>query len=182
MVVSGEVERLLGMALQSFTLEGRDGGAETVSRHDATGTVEGERVAHDAHLYARGDWVSLVHKTIPAGTTARRHGWHTARCVLSPGFSSALCQIGLCLALSAVCYKLAMPFFIGMLAPGIVDFLTQGQWAYNHLFPFPFAPMRSIVSYTDVGFTLMEHALLLLCVVWWMLQRRRMHPGANRKQ
>jgi len=55
------------------------------------------------------------------------------------------------------------------------------QWAYNHFFPFPFAPIRSIVSYTDVGFTVVEHALLLPFVVWWMLKRRRGHPGVNWK-
>src|SRR2546426_11709522 len=69
--------------------------------------------------------------------------------------------VGPCLALSAVLYKPAMPFFVGMFAHGIVDFLTHRQWAYNHLFPLPFAPMRSIVSYTDVRFTVAEHALLL---------------------
>jgi hypothetical protein len=80
--------------------------------------------------------------------------------------------VGPCLALSAVLYKPAMPFFVGMLAHGIVDFLTHRQWAYNHWFPLPFAPMRSIVSYTDMGFTIVEHALLLLLVVWWMLKRK----------
>jgi len=89
--------------------------------------------------------------------------------------------VGPCLALSAVLYKPATPFFVGMLAHGIVDFLTHRQWAYNHLFPLPFAPIRSIVSYTDVGFTVVEHALLLLCVVWWVLKRQRIQPGANLK-
>jgi uncharacterized membrane protein len=89
--------------------------------------------------------------------------------------------VGPCLALSAVLYKPAMPFFVGMLAHGIVDFLTHRQWAYNHLFPLPFAPIWSIVSYTDVGFTVVEHALLLLFVVWWVLKRQRIQPGANLK-
>ena len=89
--------------------------------------------------------------------------------------------VGPLLALSAVLYKPAMPFFVGMLAHGIVDFLTHQQWAYNHLFPLPFAPIRGIVSYTDVGFTVVEHALLLLCVVWWVLKRHRMQPGGYRK-
>src|SRR5262245_33423121 len=88
-------------------------------------------------------------------------------------------MVGLCLALSAVLYKLAMPFFVGMLAHGIVDLLTHRQWAYNHLFPLPFAPIRGIVSYTDVGFTIVEHALLLLVVVWGVLKRRRVHLGAD---
>jgi len=90
--------------------------------------------------------------------------------------------VGPCLALSAVLYKPAMPFFVGMLAHGIVDLLTHRQWAYNHLFPIPLAPIRGIVSYTDVGFTVVEHALLLLFVVWWMLKRRRTHPGVTLKR
>jgi hypothetical protein len=90
--------------------------------------------------------------------------------------------VGPCLALSAVLYRPALPFFVGMLAHGIVAFLTHRQWAYNHLFPLPFAPIRSIVSYTDVGFTVVEHALLLLFVGWWMLKRRRIYPGANLKR
>ena len=89
--------------------------------------------------------------------------------------------VGPFLALSAVLYKPALPFFVGMFAHGIVDFLTHRQWAYNHLFPLPFAPIRGIVSYTDVGFTVVEHALLLLFVVGWLLKRRRIHPGANLK-
>ena len=88
--------------------------------------------------------------------------------------------VGPCRALSSGLYKPAMPCFVGMLAHGIVDFLTHRQWAYNHLFPFSFAPIRGLVSYTDVGFTVVEHALLLLFVVWWVLKRRS-HPGANLK-
>jgi len=42
--------------------------------------------------------------------------------------------VGPCLALSAVLYRPALPFFVGMLAHGIVDFLTHQQWAYNHFF------------------------------------------------
>jgi hypothetical protein len=81
--------------------------------------------------------------------------------------------VGPFLALSSLLYRPALPFFVGMLAHGIVDFLTHRQWAYNHFFPLPFAPIRGIVSYTDVGFTLVEHALLLLCVVWWVLKRKK---------
>jgi hypothetical protein len=65
--------------------------------------------------------------------------------------------VGPCLALSAVLYKPAMSLFGGMLAHGIVDFLTHQQWAYNHFFPIPLAPIRGIVSYTDVGFTVVEY-------------------------
>jgi membrane-bound metal-dependent hydrolase YbcI (DUF457 family) len=92
----------------------------------------------------------------------------------------SLLIVGPCLALSAVLYKPAMPFFVGMLAHGIVDLLTHRQWAYNHLFPLPLAPIAGLFSYTDVGFTLVEHALLLF-MVWWVLKRRRMQPGANLK-
>jgi hypothetical protein len=88
---------------------------------------------------------------------------------------------GLFLALSAALYKPAMPVFVGMLAHAIVDFLTHRQWAYNHFFPIPLAPVEGLVSYTDVGFTVVEHALLLLFVVWWMLKRRRVHLGAHLK-
>ena len=87
--------------------------------------------------------------------------------------------VGPCLALSYVFYRPALPFFVGMLAHGIVDLLTHRQWAYNHLFPFPCASVQGIVSYTDRGFTVVEHALLLLFVMWWVRKRRRMHPGAN---
>ena len=90
--------------------------------------------------------------------------------------------VGPCLALSAVRYKPVLPFFVGMLAHGIVDFLTHRQWAYNHFFPLQLAPIRSIVSYTDVGFTIVEHVLLLLFVVGWVLKRRRAQLRANLKQ
>jgi hypothetical protein len=90
--------------------------------------------------------------------------------------------VGPCLALSAALYKPAMPLLVGMLAHGIVDLLTHQQWAYNHFFPLPFAPIRGIVSYTDVAFTVVEHALLLLFVGWWILKRRRGHPRVNLKR
>ena len=80
--------------------------------------------------------------------------------------------VGPFLALSAVLYRPALPFFVGMLAHGITDFLTHRQWVYNHFFPIPLAPIEGIVSYTDVGFTIAEHALLLLFVVWWVLKRK----------
>src|SRR5205823_13142953 len=90
--------------------------------------------------------------------------------------------VGPFLALSAVLYRPALPSFVGMLAHGIVDLLTHRHWAYNHFFPIPLAPIRGIVSYTDVGFTVVEHALLLLFVVWWVLKRQRMQPRANLKR
>ena len=81
-------------------------------------------------------------------------------------------MVGPFLALSAVLYKPALPCFVGMLAHGIVDFLTHRQWAYNHFFPLPLAPIAGIVSYTDVGFPVVEHALLLLFVGWWVLKQK----------
>jgi hypothetical protein len=87
--------------------------------------------------------------------------------------------VGPWIALSAMLYRPALPVFVGMLAHGIVDFLTHRQWAYNHFFPLPFAPIAGIVTYTDVGFTIVEHALLLLFVMWWMRKRRRVHSGAH---
>src|SRR5215813_9372903 len=36
--------------------------------------------------------------------------------------------VGLCLTLSALLYKPAMPFFVGMLAHGIAAFLMHRQW------------------------------------------------------
>jgi membrane-bound metal-dependent hydrolase YbcI (DUF457 family) len=89
--------------------------------------------------------------------------------------------VGPCLALSAVLYRPALPFFVGMLSHGIVDLLTHRQWAYNHVFPLPLAPIAGLFSYTDVSFTVVEHALLLLFVVWWVLKRRKMQPRANLK-
>lgn len=76
------------------------------------------------------------------------------------------------LALSYFVYKPALPFFVGMLAHGITDLLTHAQWAYNHLFPIPLEPIGGIFSYTDTGFTVVEHVGLLLFVVWWMLRRK----------
>jgi hypothetical protein len=87
--------------------------------------------------------------------------------------------VGPLLALSYVFYRPVLPVFVGMLAHGIVDCLTHRQWAYNHVFPLPLDPIRGIVSYTDRGFTVVEHALLLLFAVWWMRQRRRGRPGAH---
>ena len=85
--------------------------------------------------------------------------------------------VGLLLALSYGLYKPALPFFVGMLAHGIADFLTHREWAYNHFFPIPLAPIRGIFSYTDAGFTLVEHALLLLFVVWCILHAKRHEPA-----
>ena len=82
-------------------------------------------------------------------------------------------------ALLAVVYRLSkplMPFFVGMLAHGIVDLLTHRQWAYNHFFPIPLQPIGGLFSYTAVGFTIVEHVLLCVVVVWWIIQRRKRSP------
>jgi membrane-bound metal-dependent hydrolase YbcI (DUF457 family) len=81
--------------------------------------------------------------------------------------------VGPLLALTYMLYKPAVPFFVGMLAHAVVDLLTHRQWAYNHFFPLPFEPIGALVSYTDMGFTIVEHAFLLLFGVWWIMQRKR---------
>ena len=90
--------------------------------------------------------------------------------------------VGACLALSYLLYRPALPCFVGMLAHGIVDLLTHRQWAYNHFFPFPVAPIEGIVSYTGVRFTLMEHALLLCFAVWWIRQRQHRARTLDRRR
>ena len=80
--------------------------------------------------------------------------------------------VGLLLALTYAVHKPVLPFFVGMLAHGIVDLLTHTRWAYNHFFPIPLAPIDELFSYTDVGFTIAEHMFLLAFVVWWMMKRR----------
>jgi hypothetical protein len=122
---------------------------------------------------------NLTHSALAAELHVLLH--HSALHTMTVSMHSFVI-VGPCLALAAVFYKPAMPLFVGMLAHGIVDFLTHRQWAYNHFFPLPLAPMRSIVSYTDVGFTLVEHALLLLFAVWWVLKRRRMQLRVILKQ
>lgn len=81
--------------------------------------------------------------------------------------------IGPLLALAYWLYKPAVPCLVGMLAHGVVDLLTHRQWAYNHLFPLSFTPIRAVFSYTDVGFTIVEHVCVLLFGVWWVWQRKQ---------
>jgi hypothetical protein len=88
--------------------------------------------------------------------------------------------VGPLLALTYVLYTPALPFFVGMLAHGMVDLLTHRQWAYNHLFPISMEPREAIFSYTDVGFTIVEHAFLLLCVVWWVMKRHKRSSRPDR--
>lgn len=79
--------------------------------------------------------------------------------------------VGPLLVLAYFVYKSALPFLVGMLAHSIVDLLTHVQWAYNHFFPIRWEPISGMFSYTDVGFTIVEHAFLLLFVGWWILKR-----------
>jgi hypothetical protein len=121
---------------------------------------------------------NLTHSAMAAEFHALLH--HSALHTVTVALHSFVI-VSPCLALSAVLYTPAMPFFVGMFAHGIVDLLTHRQWAYNHFFPIPLAPIVGLFSYTDVGFTIVEHALLLLFVVWWVRKRQRMQPGAYLK-
>ena len=85
--------------------------------------------------------------------------------------------VGPLLALAYFVYKPALPLFVGMLAHGIVDLLTHAQWAYNHLFPIQLEPISGIFSYTDAGFTIVEHVGLLLFVMWWIIKRSDHNGG-----
>src|SRR2546426_359446 len=125
-------------------------------------------VAHYGAIVTQSALVEALHNLL------HHSGLHTVTVALH-----SFVMVGPCLALSAVFYRPVLPFFVGMLAHGIVDFLTHRQWAYNHFFPIPLAPIAGLFSYTDVGFTVVEHALLLLFVVWWLLKRQRMQPRAN---
>jgi membrane-bound metal-dependent hydrolase YbcI (DUF457 family) len=80
--------------------------------------------------------------------------------------------VGPLLILSSLVYKPVRPLFVGMLAHSVIDLLTHKQWAYNHFFPIRLEPIRGIFSYTDVGFTIVEHTFLILFVVWWIIKRR----------
>jgi hypothetical protein len=128
-------------------------------------------VAHYGAIVTQSPRVEALHRLLHHSTL------HTVTVAMH-----SFVIVGPLLVLSAVLYKPALPFFVGMLAHGIVDFLTHRQWAYNHFFPLPLAPIEGLFSYTDVEFTVAEHALLLLFIVWWVLKRRRMQPGANLKQ
>jgi len=118
-------------------------------------------VAHYGAIVTQSPRVEALHHLLHPS------GLHTVTVAMH-----SFVMVGPCLVLSAVLYKPAMPVFVGMLAHGIVDFLTHRQWAYNHFFPIPLAPIAGLFSYTDVGFTAVEHALLLLFVVWWVLKRK----------
>ena len=128
-------------------------------------------VAHYGAIVTRSPLVEALHRLLH----------HSALHTVTVAMHSFVI-VGPLLALSAVLYRPALPFFVGMLAHGIVDLLTHRQWAYNHLFPLPFAPIAGLFSYTDMGFTIVEHVLLLLFVVGWVLKRRRAQPGAHLQQ
>jgi membrane-bound metal-dependent hydrolase YbcI (DUF457 family) len=84
--------------------------------------------------------------------------------------------IGPLLLLSWLFRRGATPLFVGMMSHAVVDLLTHRTWAYNHVWPIPLTPVRSLVSYTDIWFTILEHALLLLVVLWWYVARRGARP------
>lgn len=70
-----------------------------------------------------------------------------------------------------------LPLGLGMLSHGVVDLLTHGSAAYNHLYPLPIRPWSSPVSYTTPVFTVVEHLGVLAFAVW-VLRRRRLSPGS----
>lgn len=90
------------------------------------------------------------------------------------GVTQAMHSLVVVVALTVVALlflRAAVPLFVGMLAHGVVDLLTHGRAAYNHLYPFPVDPFLSPISYTDLWFTVMEHlavvvALALLVTRW----------------
>jgi hypothetical protein len=75
------------------------------------------------------------------------------------------------LILSRTHLRLVTPLAVGMLSHAVIDFLTHRTAGYNHLFPIPLSPVRSPLSYTDPVFTLVEHASVILALLW--LWRRR---------
>lgn len=88
--------------------------------------------------------------------------------------------VGPLLVLSWFFYRRAMPLLTGMLSHVVVDLLTHRTWAYNHLHPLPLPPIRSLVSYTDLWFTILEHAALLFFILWFFTRRRRpTHRGGR---
>jgi hypothetical protein len=124
-------------------------------------------------LLATGFVTHYLEHLTPSATAAALHTLlhHSVLHTVTVSLHS-LVIVGPVLVLSYVFYKPAIPVFVGMLAHGVVDLLTHRQWAYNHLFPLPFAPIAGVFSYTNVGFTVVEHAFLLLFVVWWVRKRK----------
>ncbi len=89
--------------------------------------------------------------------------------------------VGFLLVLSYFVYKPALPLLVGMLVHGIIDLLTHAQWAYNHFFPIRLESISGIFSYTDAGFTIVEHVALLFFVVWWIIQRKKRSSNPDRQ-
>lgn len=69
-------------------------------------------------------------------------------------------------------YKSAMPFYVGMFSHALVDFFTHQRSSYNHFLPIPLEHIGGIVSYTSLWFTILEHSLIVLFVLW-ILKRKR---------
>lgn len=103
------------------------------------------------------------------------HSWlHTVTIALH-----SFLVIGPLLALSWLLHWRVMPLFAGMLSHAVVDLLTHGSWPYNHFFPLPIPPMRGVVSYTDPGFTILEHTALVVFILWFLARRKaRRDPAA----
>jgi hypothetical protein len=80
--------------------------------------------------------------------------------------------VGSLLALAYCVYQPILPLLVGMVAHSVVDLLTHRQWAYNHFFPIRWEPIGGIFSYTDMGFILVEHSLLICFAVWWIIKRK----------
>ena len=124
----------------------------------------------------------LEHVTQSAVVAALHHLLHHSALHSLTLSMHSVVIVGSLLALSYRFYRPGLPVCVGMLAHGIADFLTHRHWAYNHVFPLPVAPIPGIVSHTDVGFTVVEHVLLLCFIGWWMLKRRRARPRAHRQR
>lgn len=95
-------------------------------------------------------------------------GWaHTLTEVMhSFLFASLLFAVGHLLVRALV------PIAVGMLAHGAADLLTHQVWPYNHFLPLPLEPLRSPLSYTSSWFTVLEHAALVVFIVWYIRRRK----------
>jgi uncharacterized membrane protein len=79
-------------------------------------------VAHYGALVTQSPFVEAFHRLLHHSVL------HTITIAMH-----SLVIVGPCLALTAVLYPPALPFFVGMLAHGIVDLPTHRQWAYKQL-------------------------------------------------
>lgn len=70
------------------------------------------------------------------------------------------------LLLAAILYKKAVPFFVGLNSHIIIDFLTHQRGGYNHFFPLNVPQFVSPVSYTSTWFTILEHTLFVIFLIY----------------